>query len=141
MKGAFWNIRGLNKSGRMKCLADFISSNKLDFVGIQETKKNSFTDGFLEAVSRNMTWHYVPAKGTAGGILVGLIDACFSILSCQDFQFGTAIMIKNNANNFIWRVVVIYGPAYEENKKEFIEELHLIMGSWNGPTLLGGILI
>jgi exonuclease III len=77
MKGAFWNIRGLNKSGRMKCLADFISSNKLDFVGIQETKKNSFTDGFLEAVSRNMTWHYVPAKGTAGGILVGLIDACF----------------------------------------------------------------
>jgi exonuclease III len=65
MKEAFWNIRGLNKSGRMKCLADFISSNKLDFVGIQETKKNRFTDGFLEAVSRNMTWHYIPAKGTA----------------------------------------------------------------------------
>jgi hypothetical protein len=48
------------------------------------------------------------------------------------------IMIKNIANGFIWRVVAIYGPAYEENKKEFIDELHCIMGCWDGPTLLGG---
>jgi hypothetical protein len=32
--GDFWNIRGLNKSGRRKCLTDFISQNKLNFVGI-----------------------------------------------------------------------------------------------------------
>jgi hypothetical protein len=36
--GGFWNIRGLNKSGRRKCLTDFISQNKLNFVGIQEKK-------------------------------------------------------------------------------------------------------
>ena len=34
MRGAFWNIRGLNKAGRLKCLSDFIINNRLDFVGI-----------------------------------------------------------------------------------------------------------
>jgi len=39
MIGAFWNIRGLNKIGRIECLKDFITTNKLDFIGIQESKK------------------------------------------------------------------------------------------------------
>jgi exonuclease III len=34
-----WNIRGLNKYGRINYLVDFIKQNKLDFVGIQDTKK------------------------------------------------------------------------------------------------------
>jgi hypothetical protein len=33
---------------------------------------------------------------------------------------------------------VVYGPAYDELKLEFISELHLVMGGWPGPTLLGG---
>jgi hypothetical protein len=37
---AFRNIRGHDKVGRLKRLADFIEHNKLDFVGIQETKKS-----------------------------------------------------------------------------------------------------
>jgi hypothetical protein len=58
-----------------------------------------------------MCWRYIPARGTAWGILVGLKTTCFSIISCQNFQFGMAIMIKNNGDGFIWRVVAIYGPA------------------------------
>ena len=42
MIGAFWNIRDLNKTVRYECLKDFINNNALDFVGIQETKKDSF---------------------------------------------------------------------------------------------------
>jgi hypothetical protein len=38
MIGGFWNIRGLGKPGRSKTLNDSIKHNKLDFVGIQETK-------------------------------------------------------------------------------------------------------
>jgi exonuclease III len=47
MKGAIWNIRGLNKDGRIKCLSDFINTNNLDFVGIQETKKVDFPINLL----------------------------------------------------------------------------------------------
>jgi len=38
--GAFWNVRGLNnKEGRLQCITNFVSENKLDLVGFQETKK------------------------------------------------------------------------------------------------------
>jgi hypothetical protein len=51
MIGAFWNVRGLNKTGRLSCLSDFIKQYKLDFVGIIETKKASIDDSFLRAVA------------------------------------------------------------------------------------------
>jgi exonuclease III len=38
MKGAFWNIKGLNQPGRNLSLAHLIKDNQLDFVGIQEKK-------------------------------------------------------------------------------------------------------
>jgi exonuclease III len=67
MIGAFWNTRGLNKAGKIKCLADFINSNKLDFVGIQETKKASFVPTELLAIHSKMARHYIPTVGSAGG--------------------------------------------------------------------------
>lgn len=39
MIGVVWNIRGLNKRGKLQCIADFIFYNKIDFVSFQETKK------------------------------------------------------------------------------------------------------
>jgi hypothetical protein len=92
----------------------------------------------METISRNMCWNFIPARGTTGGILAGLKTAYLPIIGCQNFQIGVAVMIKNCVDNFVWRLVVIYGPAYEENKKEFIDELHCIMGVWDGPTMLGG---
>jgi len=32
MTGAFWNIRGLNKTGRIECFKDFVTTNELDFI-------------------------------------------------------------------------------------------------------------
>jgi len=36
---AVWNIRGINKRGRLQCITDFVAENKIDFVSLQETKK------------------------------------------------------------------------------------------------------
>jgi hypothetical protein len=52
MIGAFWNFIGLNKSGRLSCLANFVKSNKLDFVGIQETKSLILLIVFLSLLVR-----------------------------------------------------------------------------------------
>jgi exonuclease III len=49
----FWNIRGLNKTKRMKCVGDLIKVNRLDFVALQETKKEVFTSKFLESDCNN----------------------------------------------------------------------------------------
>jgi exonuclease III len=53
MKGEFWNIRGLNKIGRAKAVADLINMNRLDFLGLQETKKEIISESFLKAMGKN----------------------------------------------------------------------------------------
>jgi len=63
------NTRGLNKSGRVECLKDFIDNIVLNFVGLQETKKATFHEPFFNAVN-NFSRNYVPTNGTAGGIYI-----------------------------------------------------------------------
>jgi hypothetical protein len=63
------------------CLNEFIISNRLDFVGIQETKKNKFDESLLNAISRDMAWNFIIAKGTAGGILVGFKNHVLEVVS------------------------------------------------------------
>jgi hypothetical protein len=92
--GGFWNIRGLNKSDMMKCLADFINQNSLDFVGIQETKKASIEDSFLDSVNKYISRKYVLAKGLARGILVGFKNDLFDIISWQTFEFCVVAVVK-----------------------------------------------
>jgi hypothetical protein len=101
MKSAFWNIRGLNKTGRAKTVSDLIKMNRLDFLGIQESKKENFSDGFLNAIDKNFVWKYVPANGTAGGILMGFKSFAYGIVSWQEFQYCGVAKIKNQIDNFI----------------------------------------
>jgi hypothetical protein len=54
MIGAFWNNRALNKTGRIKCVVDFIRMNRLDFVGLQETKKSEFSSNVLNLINKDM---------------------------------------------------------------------------------------
>lgn len=39
---------------------------------------------------------------------------------------------------FSWKFIVVYGPAFDEQKASFLEELEAVMGSWQGPLLIGG---
>jgi hypothetical protein len=137
MIGVLWNIRGLNKLDRTKCVADLIKHQKLDFIGIQETKKDKFEDGFLKILSGNMSWNYIPANRIAGAILVGFNNHKIEILSWLVYNFCAISIVKNYEDEFIWGLIVVYGSPYEESKTEFIEELDKVMGDWKGPTLIG----
>jgi hypothetical protein len=106
-----------------------------------ETKKVALTDSSLRVVSSNVAWHVVPAKGDFWGILVGLTESTFSMLSCRNYEFGTAIMVKNNVDDFVWRLVVIYGPFMMKRKWSFLKNCIL---SWRGgkaPQFWEGTLI
>jgi hypothetical protein len=81
MIGVVWNIRVLNKSGRVSCVADLINQHKLDFIGIQEREKAVIDDKLCDSICKNMNWNHVPAEGTAGGILVGFQNKYIEILS------------------------------------------------------------
>jgi hypothetical protein len=70
----------------VKCVTDFIQVNKLDFVALQETKKETFSNSFFEAVGKSFTWQFIPTLGTTGGILVGLRDMIFELVNWQYFK-------------------------------------------------------
>jgi hypothetical protein len=48
------------------------------------------------------------------------------------------VVLKNQTDKFVWRLVVVYGSPYEETKIDFVNEMHLVMGQWQGPTLMLG---
>ena len=76
------NIRGAGKTGRKQYLADLIAKNKLEFVGIQETKCVKFSVQYLSFISSHsdFSWVELPANKTAGGILAGFRNDLFDIL-------------------------------------------------------------
>ena len=53
-------------------------------------------------------------------------------------DFCVSVMVKNCADNFVWRLIVVYGSPYEEGKLGFIQELETFLHNWDGPTVIGG---
>ncbi|XP_066379833.1 uncharacterized protein [Miscanthus floridulus] len=49
--------------------------------GFQETKKESFNESFLNYINKDFVWHFLPANGTAGGILVGADERKFEVIA------------------------------------------------------------
>jgi hypothetical protein len=137
MIGPLWNIRGLNKSGRIKCLSNFIRQHNLYFVGIQETKKMDFNDSLLNTMSNSMEWRFLPAVGTSGGILVGIKAQSMEIISWCNFTYSRMMMIRNYSDNLVWRLIVVYGPPYDEHKLDFVAELDLVMSKCLVPLWWG----
>jgi exonuclease III len=140
MKGIFWNIRGLNMPGRKLSLEYLIRDYRVDFIGVQETKKEDFSTSFLKNLScpAIFNWEMLPAKGITGGILLGVREDSFSISNVSILEHSVSCMLLDKKSNFSWRLVVVYGSPYDESKPEFIDELHKVLSTWQGPTVLGG---
>ena len=140
MKCAFWNSKSISAPGRKKCIEDTIIPLKVDYIGFQETKKESFSAYFLKNVigNRNFYWNYLPANGSAGGILVGVNAYIFDIISWEIKSFSVSVIVKIRKNEIIVRFTTVYGSPYEEGKHAFISELHELFVNWDGPAIMGG---
>ena len=57
----------------------------MDYIGFHETKKDSFSKSYLKSLlgNRDFARSYLPAIGSAGGILVGINCELFEIMSCD----------------------------------------------------------
>ena len=140
MKCVFWNSRSISAPGRQECVNDNIVPLNPDYVGFQETKKEKFTHSFLKNVlgNRDFSWNYLPAVGTAGGILVGISNDTFDVVAWEIKKFSVSAVLKIKQTGVIIRITTVYGSPYEEGKAEFISELHELFLNWDGPALIGG---
>jgi hypothetical protein len=55
------------------------------------------------------TWNWLPAIGTAGGILVGVKEDIFEIISWEIFKYYVSVIIRDRKNGSVWRFVSVYG--------------------------------
>lgn len=70
-----------------------IQKNKVDFIGIQETKRESFTHSSLKSLvgNRVFQWNYLPLKATTGGILVGVDGEVFEVINWEILNFSVSL--------------------------------------------------
>jgi len=106
MIGLFWNIRGLGKLGRLPALVSRIKDSHADIVGILETKKDNFTPGFLKSLTglTPFDWTYLPARGSAGGILVGANSDLFKLTVGDILDFFCQYLPSREENRVLLEV-------------------------------------
>lgn len=77
----------------------------------------------------------MPAVGTAGGILVGVRDNLFEVVSWDIHKYSITCFLKNRSNASVWRFIYVYGSTYDEFKLDFINELHNVFSGvgWAYP--------
>jgi len=100
--GLFWNFRGLGKIGRVPSLVNRIRNTRADLVGVIETKKESFSPCYLKSITGNIPfdWFSLPAKSSAGGILVGRNRDKFVVTVCVRMDFSISVMRLDKKTGF-----------------------------------------
>ena len=89
----------------------------------------TFTNHFLSYIAGpvDFSWITLPAKNTAGGILVRFKTDRFEVISHNCLEYCVSINVKDLLEDFTWQLIVVYGTPYLEFKLQFISELHDVM--------------
>lgn len=138
--GLFWNVRGLNNPTKVSKVKNLLKQQLPNIIGLSETKKSDFTVQSLESFTTydNFAWNWLPAIGTAGGILVGVNTDLFEVISWDIKTYYVLVSVKNKLDHFCWNFVAVYGSSYKEHKQQFIDELHNLFSHTALPTIVGG---
>jgi hypothetical protein len=140
MIGLIWNCRGVAKKGLSSVIKDLIWDHKVDFIGLQETMKKSYSDKFFRQIDINneFSWSWTPSVGKSGGMLSGIRNDRFEV---ENFENGDFMIIANVFDKSLkkhWTLVNVYGPAQDEMKTSFLAELSSFCFKAKYPMLLGG---
>ena len=135
-----WNVRGVNDSEKRKVIRNFVRTQRVDLVCLQETKIQGMNKDLVHSigVGRFLEWKALDAEGTAGGILLFWDKRRLSLVESESGSFSLSCVFRMVEDDFQWMFTRVYGPIERSSKEFFWEELGLIRGIWNGPWCLGG---
>jgi hypothetical protein len=68
---------------------------------------------------------------------VGLNLDCFNIDQIIHDNFFMKFKLQNICDNFTWIFIEVYGPAQEEGKYSFLQELTQACNTETSPILIG----
>ena len=135
-----WNVRGANNLNKRNVIRNFIRSQRVDLVCLQETKIQNLSsaDARSLGVGRLADWRAVEAEGSAGGVLVFWDTRKLELVEAELGHFSVTCMFKNVEDGFLWAFTGVYGPVKRSKRELFWQELGAVKGLWGGPWCIGG---
>ena len=140
MRAGFYNIRGFGRPGRRTQIRELITRERLDFVGLQETIKASFTPTELWSIDPggHFCWHSTPAAGHSGGLLLGVNEDHFEVKDWSTGSFFIRVDVLQLDSSKHWSCFVVYGPADHRRTDEFLAEMSTAIAACHFPLVVGG---
>ncbi|KAJ1259145.1 hypothetical protein BS78_10G131600 [Paspalum vaginatum] len=125
MKGIFWNSRDLSDLAKYHYISKAVRDHNLDFFAVMETRKQDMSKANLAHLSSgaDFTWHYLLPWGRSGGILLGVRANALDLSLIVEGEFYIKFHLCNRTDNFKWILMVVYGPAQDEFKLDFLTKL------------------
>ena len=134
-----WNMRGFGQEGRRNQLKEHMRREDVDIVGLQETIRSDFSIPELEGLSRHkFAWHWLPASGHSGGILLGAKEDTFEIEDMDSGDFFVSMSLTHRRSSFRWEVIIVYGPADHSRSPAFLLELKSKVERCSSPVVVAG---
>ncbi|RVW85331.1 hypothetical protein CK203_045523 [Vitis vinifera] len=135
-----WNVRGANDSSKRKIIKNYIRSQRVDLMCIQETKIQEMSEGIVRSLGtgRFLDWRALNAEGAAGGILICWDKRVLDILEWEEGHFTLSCRFKIMENGATWVFTGVYGPFTKMEREGMWEELGALRGLWDDPWCLGG---
>lgn len=120
-------------------LKELIWDHKVNFVGLQETMRKTYSDKFFKKIDCNneFSWFWSPSNGKSGGMLSGIRKDRFIV---QNFENGDFMIIANVFDKQLqknWALANVYGPTQEELKNDFLTDLSAFCFKVKYPMLMG----
>uniref|UniRef100_A0A2N9I4J4 Reverse transcriptase domain-containing protein n=1 Tax=Fagus sylvatica TaxID=28930 RepID=A0A2N9I4J4_FAGSY len=83
-------------------------------------------------------WEFLPAVGSAGGVLILWDNRVVKKLSSVVHNFSVSCLWKGVADGFVWVGTGLYGPTNDSLRRELWEELRDVQGTWSHPWCVFG---
>ncbi|RVW76181.1 hypothetical protein CK203_044278 [Vitis vinifera] len=135
-----WNVRGANDSSKRKIIKNYIRSQRVDLMCIQETKIQEMSEGIVRSLGteRFLDWRALNAEGAAGGILICWDKRVLDILEWEEGHFTLSCRFKIMENGATWVFTGVYGPFTKMEREGMWEELGALRGFGTIPGVLVG---
>jgi len=85
-----------------------------------------------------MQWSWLPCDGHSGGLLLEVDKELAQVVAEDQGEFFQSVKLSMTADGFEWMLFNIYGPAHDDRKREFLDELLMKVQETDLPMLLGG---
>ena len=97
MAGLFWNPRGIGEDVKKNFIRNAISDHKLYFLGLQETKKSSFSAADFDRINgrADFSWITVPSVGIGGGMLLGVNNSFLDVIDSEVGVFFIKLVVQD----------------------------------------------